>query len=254
MKTKTLLISFLILIIANLAYSQDADKIQTITNYEWNTKWQVDAKFGSSIYYGDSRPSNSPFWNNSVENKGAFAFGIKKQYTPAIYLYAQFTTGNLASIYENRNTSFKGTFSNYSLGVNIDLIPIFNRVQNDHFAFLLNFGIGAVNYRSYLQKYNDGKIISLVGYDANFKKVGKANTSLTYPIGLEFAYKINKNLNLNLEYMMFVNITDDIDGLVSGQKSDLNSLLSIGISYKFSFIKKEEAPKKQEGTINNFMY
>jgi hypothetical protein len=200
--------------------------------------WSVTAQIGLSIFRGDFDV------NSMVTFPGEFGFAVNKQLLSTGMLNGavkgQFNFGQLKG--SKNDYSFENKYKEGCLNFQVILNTWVNR--NFRFEKVRPYaftGVGFINYRVLLRN-PDGYVENGYGYkvvegdpEGNGKnpEKDKAETDLMIPLGVGLNYKLNQNINLELEASSrFIN-SDKLDARVR-YENDKYWFISVGITYMFS--------------------
>lgn len=191
--------------------------------------WELAAKGGASLIWGDAGSSYDPF-TRWFSNEGAFTgeLVLHRRLSNVFGIQIGFAKGVLSGYREEWSSdshpvaSSKTDYFDYHLGLNIDITGIFNRNPNRFFSIYAFGGVGMVNYTatSYLA--------------GNQFKTASGNT-LMIPWGGGAKFRISPRFSILLETSFRNTFVDDVDAYV-GQGSNVNDIYSItgiGLTYRF---------------------
>lgn len=227
-----LTISFIFLLLASYAQENETSTKSEIYN------WELTAKAGASLLWGDAASSYSPF-TKWFSNECAFTGEIvlSRRLGNVFGIQAGFAKGILSGYREVWNpethpiTSSRTDYFDYHLALNVDITGIFNHNPNRFFSLYAFGGVGMINYKA--TSYLDGA----------FNQESSGNTMMI-PWGGGARFRINPRFSIIAETNFRNTFVDDIDAYI-GSGSDVNdiySITSIGLTYHFG----QKKDKKRE--------
>lgn len=154
---------------------------------------------------------------------------IKKQFSPAFSLQADFLKGKLSGTNADSDDWFGN--GSYTAGQNFesDLVwqtGLTGNVQlgtadflrrENAVGFFLSTGVNIANY----------EVTSMNGSDPNLE----SQTNFSFPVGLGVKFKLGEVVNLDLGYKMYFLDADDIDGQWTGRTNDTYSYGYAGLEF-----------------------
>jgi hypothetical protein len=200
--------------------------------------WSATAQMGFSLFRGDFDV------NSIVTFPGVFGFAINKQVLSTGIINGgikgQFNFGQLKG--SKNGYSFENKYKEGCLNFQVILNTWINRnFRFEKFRPYAFAGIGFINYRVLLRDPN-GYVQNGYGYDVvendpegNGMNPPKDNavTDLMIPVGVGVNYKLNKEINIELEASSrFIN-SDRLDARVK-YENDKYWFVSLGVTYMFS--------------------
>lgn len=191
-------------------------------------RYDIGGGLGMTGYLGDANTSN--LWGNpSWDLEALFRYILNPRFAFKTNFYAGGLRGNSAdmtNVFPDAQT-FKFNTTFYELGEMVE----FN---------FFNYGMG----RKY-QKLS--RITPYIAAGLGFTlwtTAGKSNFTLNIPFGIGVKYKINKRVNLGMEFLMKKTFSDKLDGEELSdpyqikhsfmKNTDWYSTLTFTISYEFS--------------------
>ena len=164
--------------------------------------------------------------------------------------YQGYTVHDFHHNYEGDGDKFVTSFKEVDLIVNIDVSSIMSYFAKtrkaNKFSFEGKFGMGYNKYNSVRRNLHSNTYIYSFGYEdegSNFpgsdygtqkKGMSSSPSSTVYIYGILAKYKLNKKLNLVLDYTVRNGKTDKWDASIMNTLSrDKFTSLSLGIAYKF---------------------
>ena len=210
--------------------------------------WLVQLSGGPTIHYGDIMDhelffpalDNSDAWNFSG------SFSLEKQFNPFLTLRGQILYGKLGgtrhSVTNPRH--FEADIFDYSLQARISFINLFadyNPYRTVDFYGLA--GVGMSNWESRLMDVNDNVIRQSGGVDVGMIDM---TTEGFIPVGAGLSFRMNDNLDLNLESTLRITNSDLLDAAEGGSAYDMYSFTSLGISYTFGSKKPQRRTRMEE--------
>ncbi len=191
-------------------------------------RYDIGGGIGMTGYLGDANTANL-YANPSWDMEALFRYILNPRFAFKTNFYVGGLRGDSAdmtNVFPDGNT-FKFSTTFYELGEMVE----FN---------FFNYGMGRKYQRlSRITPY----IAAGLGFNV-WSVDGKANASLVIPFGVGVKYKVNKRLNLGLEFLMKKSFSDKLDGENLSdpyqikhsfmKNTDWYSTLTFTISYEFS--------------------
>jgi hypothetical protein len=197
-------------------------------------RWYVSADGGISVFFGDvKRYDYIPDYESPSEIKPMFSANVGKEISKVFSLRGQFLYGGLSGHKKSAHYNFSSLILGAHLLTDINLVYLFTntRFGNSRFNVLASLGGGFIQWNStlyYDSPLSDGTDIMNVSN----------NGSLSFPGSLSIEYLLNKNLSVNIQGMLYVVTSDDVDAKGGGIKSDMINYNSVGVTYKFKTKRK----------------
>jgi hypothetical protein len=240
MKSKLahILVKFLLLImlivISNELFSQ---RVQP-------NRWIIKADGGISIFFGDvKRYDYIPEFEATGEIQPMFGLNIGKELSRVFSVRGQFIMGKLGGHKQSAHYNFRSDYMGGHVLADFNILNIFNkraRFGKAKFNVFASIGLGYSTWQSVLHYDNplsDGTDIIAESHDG----------ALSIPGALSMEYSFNRNFSMNMEGMLVVITSDEVDAKVGGISLDMMNYLSLGIVYRFNLNKKV---KKSKPIIN----
>ena len=215
-----------------------SSRYYSINHSSIKDNWSATGQIGFSVFRGDLDV------NSVITFPGEFGIALNKQVLSTGIINGgikgQFNFGQLQG--SKNDYSFENKYKEGSINFQV----ILNNWVNRNFRFekvrpYAFTGLGFINYRVLIRDPN-GYVLTGYGYkveegdlEGNGKNPEKDKplTDLMIPLGVGLNYKLNKNINLELEASSrFIN-SDKLDGKVNG-KNDKYWFFSVGVTYMFS--------------------
>lgn len=212
--------------------------------------WYVGLNGGTSLFFGDVKQYQWwPVTNYENEWRGAFGLNAGRQFSPVFGVRGQAVYGKLAGTRRVWNKHFTNDYWEFNLNTTINLNNIFSRYRSDRFVnTYLIFGLGLLNYNTYVYQLGTNKQIQTVGGGAG-KSFGGRTLEGVFHGGIGVDFRITDRLNVNFETANRIMNSDMLDGHISGFKYDVFNYTAVGLSYKFAFAKsKSRSPNQQQTT------
>ncbi len=200
--------------------------------------WDVTAKAGASLLWGDAASSYSPFtkWFSS-ECGFAGELVLNRRISNVFGIQAGFAKGVLSGYREvwssetHPITSSKTDFMDYHLALNVDITSIFNHNPNRFLSIYAFGGVGMINYTA--TSYLNGKLHQEA-----------SDNTLMVPWGGGLRFRLSPRFSVIAETNFRNTFVDNIDAYEgSGSEvNDIYSITSIGLTYRFG----QKKDKKRE--------
>jgi OmpA-OmpF porin, OOP family len=212
----------LLLVLGLLSLASNAQKSPEQSNFQ--SHWNIQLNGGITQYFGDLNKDN--LFNKSV--KGGFGGILGYQVSPVIGLRGQFLKGKLNSKNELKQLRLNTDLWDASLQVTANINELFGEYNPKRFVNLYLFaGAGLTSFSSTQTNLSTG-----LGVDS----IGKRQNELFVPVGLGAAFRLTKNLSLNLEYADHLTFKDNtLDMYTASKGHDQYSYLSAGIGFSFGY-------------------
>jgi hypothetical protein len=240
--TTLFFVSLILMFISVEVSAQDVNDSNQDLNKPIIYNWELAAKGGASLLWGDAASSYNPF-SRWFSSEGAFTgeIMIYRRLNKFLGLQAGFAKG-VFSGYRTEWTpvdvphpvaTSKTDYIDYHLDVNIDFTGLFG-FKPDRFLTVYAFGgVGMINYDA--TSYLDGKLYKTA-----------SDKTLMIPWGGGLKFRISERFSILVEASFRNTFVDDVDAYI-GQGTDVNDIYSItglGLTYKFG--KKKEKKQKIE--------
>ncbi len=226
-KASVFLIFFII--VSTLLTAQTYNKNSYKKSY-----WQVNANFGTSLFFGDIKQYRIwPVSNNENEWRVAGGLQLINQISPVFGLRGQMLIGKVAGTRREWNRYFESNYIEFNLNTTISLRNIIRKYKPKQFwDIYFIIGIGITNYNTEVYDLETKEVVQKVGYGNGSGFSGRTLQGImTGGLGLDF--RLSDKWNLNLESVNRIMNSDEMDGRVSGFKYDVYNYTSIGVAYKF---------------------
>lgn len=225
---KALMFFAFFFLVSTLATAQSYNKTSNSKSY-----WQINANFGTSIFFGDIKQYR--VWPvSNYENEWRFAGGLQliKQISPVFGIRGQGLVGNVAGTRREWNRYFESNYIEFNLNTTISLRNIIRKYQPKQFwdAYFI-IGMGLTNYNTEVYDLSTKQVVQNVG-NGSGKGIGGSTLQGIMTGGLGLDFRLSDKINLNLESANRIMNSDDMDGRVSGFIYDVYNYTSIGLSYK----------------------
>ncbi len=214
--------------------------------------WQAQFNTGTSLFFGDVKQYR---WWPVINNENEWRTGISvlgnRQISPVFGVRGQFAYGKLAGTRRAWGKYFDNDYLEFNLNTTINVNNLFSPYRRDRLVnTYVIFGLGLLNYNTYVYQPGSNKLIQTVGGGAGKSFGGRTLEGVLHG-GLGIDFRINDRLSINLETANRIMNSDMLDGHVSGFKFDVYNYTAVGLAYKFAFSKKhgrtnEPSEKKQK--------
>jgi len=213
----------------------------TFAQSSLNYRWYINANGGFSQVYGDIQSANNPFEKLSEETTFGFGGRLGKYIGPVFSLHFQFYNSQLKGIDPGSDRSSEANLMEYQLGTTVNLSNLFFKNKERTFSLYATTGIGAIFFRSQLQKTSTGELLSYYGYNDDPERTeDKKEFAISFPLGLGVDCRLADHVYLNLESALRFTNTDKLDAREAGANNDAYFYTSLGISYNFVSKKAKE--------------
>ncbi|MBQ8223553.1 MAG: outer membrane beta-barrel protein [Bacteroidales bacterium] len=193
--------------------------------------WYFMADGGASFVFGDNQ-------YNFKSVRGNMNIGAGYNFQNNYRIYAKFGYGIYNGEYENLFTLDYADYYEANINVAADVVGlIFGYNEARRFGVYPHIGIGQMQYRA-RATFADGEK-AYVGYDHNYnnqKGGGFADrkVALTIPMGIEFNYIVNQNVDAYLDVTTNSADSDVLDAFASGLHKDWHTTMNVGLRYKLN--------------------
>jgi len=189
--------------------------------------WLFGVTIGPNFFHGDLNVNKIlPDKNVSVSG-GVFA---SRQITHVIGFKTQFLfgglsgkkAGNLDSL--NSFSSFSGTMMDITLNTTINFSNLISKYKPSRRFFIYGtVGFGLAGWRTQMNEMvNDVEILNVP------RTWGSA---IVFPIGLGAFYSVTSKINVGMEWIFRIVMSDHVDQVVGGFRYDIDDYLAFGVSF-----------------------
>ncbi len=223
------------LMILTGAYAQDSsqkDSEPVVYN------WDLTAKGGASLIWGDAGSSFDPF-TRWFSNEGAFTgeLVLNRRLSNVFGVQIGFAKGVLSGYREVWSSdthpvaSSKTDYFDYHLGLNVDITAIFNHNPDRFFSIYAFGGVGMINYTA-------------TSYLNGVQHQTAAGNTMMIPWGGGLKFRLSPRFSLILETNFRNTFVDDIDAYIGSGSTvnDIYSITGLGLTYRFG-VKKDKDRK-----------
>jgi len=221
-----------ILFVLLLLNKVDAQRVQP-------NRWFVNANGGVSVFYGDvKRYDYIPDWESPSEIQPMFSANLGKEISKIFSVRAQFLYGDLSGHKKSAHYHFNSVVMGGHILTDINLYYLFTgaRYGNTRLNMFTSLGVGFMNWESKL--YYDTPLA-----DGTELMDASKTGALSFPASLSAEYLFSKNFSANVEGLLYVVTSDEVDAKPGGIKVDMISYYSLGITYRFRSKKKARRSK-----------
>ena len=185
-------------------------------------QWNIQLNGGITQYFGDLNRDN--LYNRKV--RGGFGGVFGYQFSPVFGLRGQLLKGDLYSIRDEKHLELYSYLWDASLQLKANINEIFAGYSPERKAgFYLFAGGGLTSFSSFLANSISG---------TNVDSSGTRQNEFFIPVGLGVAFRLTKNIHLNIEYGDHITLNDNTLDLFPARKArDQYSYTSAGISADF---------------------
>ena len=200
----------------------DAQKVQP-------NRWFINANGGISVFYGDvKRYDYIPDWESPSEIQAMYSASLGKEISKIFSVRAQFLYGDLSGHKKSARYHFNSVVMGGHILADVNLYYLFTGVRygDTKMNIFTSLGVGYMNWDSKL--YYDTPLA-----DGTELMDASKTGALSFPASLSAEYLFNKNFSANVEGLLYVVTSDEVDAKPGGIKVDMISYYSLGITYKF---------------------
>lgn len=241
---KTVLL-FCMFLFGTISLSAQSDEIKA----EFEPNFQVGVNGGTSLFFGDIKQYQWwPTGNYVSERNLAGGITLNYQAKPSITIRLQGMYGQLSGVRREWKTYFESDYFETNINALINLNNLFGKYRSDRFLSVYGtFGLGLMQYNTSVKILGTDEVIKQLGHGYGSGIKGRTLQGVfMYGLGLNF--NVNNNWDIQLETSNRVMDSDMLDGMTSGYPLDTYNYTSLGVTYKFGFIKQknEEEIIKEE--------
>lgn len=205
------------------------------------TKWDMQLSGGPFISYGDIQNHNIvyPKLDNGNAWKFGGAFSLDYNLSKSMGLRGQIKYGEIGGAVPSQGNYFQGTLMDASLQLKLNFNEIFgnhNPYRTINVYSLL--GVGLSNWET------EDNISGPINH--NPLDIEQRTTEGFIPAGMGVSFRLNDNLDVNLEGLLNVTNSDRLDTEQQGLELDSYSYTSLGLSYKFGKSTVKRRPPARE--------
>lgn len=241
---KTLLTIFFLILFSTTSLTQDNSiKSTEVPNL------QVGFSAGSSLFFGDIK-QNSFLPVSENMNEWRFAGGLSINYNISYVFNIRFQGlyGRLSGTKRDENVWFENDYYEVNINTAINFNNLFGSTNYDRLVNIYGvIGFGITNYNTIVKRLNEYYVLKRVGYGYGTGFDGRVRQTF-YMIGLGLDFRVSRRFGIQFETVNKVTNSDLIDGVESGKYNDLINYTSIGLTYRFAFLKKSKAEVKEKKT------
>ena len=228
-----------------ISLSAQSDEIKA----EFEPNFQVGVNGGTSLFFGDIKQYQWwPTGNYVSERNLAGGITLNYQAKPSITIRLQGMYGQLSGVRREWKTYFESDYFETNINALINLNNLFGKYRSDRFLSVYGtFGLGLMQYNTSVKILGTDEVIKQLGHGYGSGIKGRTLQGVfMYGLGLNF--NVNNNWDIQLETSNRVMDSDMLDGMTSGYPLDTYNYTSLGVTYKFGFIKQknEEEIIKEE--------
>lgn len=216
----------------------------------FNPNLQVGITAGTSIFFGDIK-QNPVIPISEYMNEWRFAYGLNFNYNVS-YVFnvrVQGLYGKLSGTNQEGKIWFENDYYELNINAAINFNNLFGKKRNDRLANVFGvLGFGILNYNTVVKRLGDYFVYKRVGYGYGTGIDGRQRQTF-FMVGAGVDFRVNRRLNILIETASKLPDSDEIDGVESGKYYDLYNYTSIGITYRFAFLKKRKNEPKLSKTV-----
>ena len=199
-------------------------------------RWIIKADGGISVFFGDvKRYDIMPDYESPSEIQPMFSASIGKEISRIFSVRGQFVFGNLSGHKKSAKYNFKSDILGAHLLADINLYYLFTgeRFGKNRFNIYTSLGVGYTNWNTKLYYDNPQPWGSDIAST-------NSNGAFSIPASLSMEYVFNKNFAVNIEGLLSVVSSDEVDAVVGGISFDSYMYASLGLVYKFKVGSKKK--------------
>ena len=222
------------------SFSQDQPKHQQFT-----PNLQLGASWGTSIFFGDIKQNPViPISDNMNEWRFAYGLNFNYNFSYVLNIRMQGLYGKLSGTNQEGKIWFENDYYELNFNTAIDFNNLFGKKRDDRTVSVIGIaGFGLMNYNTIVKRLGDYFVYKRVGYGYGTGIEGRQRQEF-FMAGAGIDFRISNRFNILFETVNKFTSTDELDGVESGKYYDLYNYTSVGLVYRFSFLKKEKKAKK----------
>lgn len=193
--------------------------------------WYFMADGGASFVFGDNQ-------YNFKSVRGNMNIGAGYNFQNNYRIYAKLGYGIYNGEYENFFTLDYADYYEANINIAADVVGlIFGYNEARRFGVYPHIGVGQMQYRA-RATFADGEKV-YVGYDHNYNNqkgrgINDRKVALTVPMGIEFNYIVNQNVDAYADVTTNSADSDVLDAFASGLHKDWHTTINVGLRYKLN--------------------
>lgn len=202
-------------------------------------RWVLRADGGVSIFFGDvKRYDYIPDFNKPSEIHPMFGASVGKEISKVFTIRGQFLYGQLGGHKKSAHYYFDADIIGGHVITDINLNYLFTnaRFGDSRLNIITSLGVGYMNWNSTLFYDNPPK-------DSDGIMATNVGGNISFPVALSFEYILSKHFSLNLEGLLYIVNSDEVDAKPGGIKVDMINYNNLGITYKI--INKKKAKRTE---------
>ena len=248
LKTTVLLLGIALFSAVQIS-AQDAEIKQTKVNKnKFQSNFQVGLNGGTSLFFGDIKQYQYwPTANYVSERNLGYGITVNYMAKPSITLRLQGMYGQLSGTRREWNTYFQNDYIETNINALIDLNNLFGKYRSDRFLSVYGtIGIGLMQYNTAVKVLNTNEVIKKVGHGYG-SGIGGRTLQGVMMFGMGLNFNVNNNWDIQFETSNRMMDSDMLDGQISGYPLDVYNYTSLGVTYRFGFLKnkyEEEIPNE----------
>jgi hypothetical protein len=202
---------------------------------------QIGASAGTSVFFGDLKQNNIwPISNNNNEWRFAYGLDFSYGFSPVFTFRSQVLYGELSGSIRSQNIWFENDYLEMNLSMTLNFNNLFGRNREDRLVNLYGTtGFGMINFNSVVKRMDEYYVLKRVGYGYGTGIEGRERNSFLM-VGAGIDFRVSQRFDIILETSNNYVFTDLLDGTESGKYNDVYNYTSIGIVYRFAFLKKSK--------------
>ena len=197
---------------------------------------QIGISAGPSTFFGDIKQYQ--FFPSYEEWRFAYGLNFNYHISPVFNIGFQGLYGKLTGSKKEQNICFENDYYELNFNTTINLNNLFGKNREDRLVNIYGVvGFGIMNFNSIVKRLDEYYVLKRVGYGYGTGFEGRQRQEF-FMFGAGIDFRISKRVNLLLETVNKYPNSDVLDGVESGKYNDVYNYTSIGISYRFAFLKK----------------
>jgi len=201
---------------------------------------QIGISAGPSTFFGDIK-QNQILPSSDYINEWRFAYGLNINYNISSVFTIRFQGlyGELAGSRKTENIWFENDYFEFNFSTTININNLFSEKRDNRLASLYGVaGFGLLNYNTVVKRMDEYYVLKRVGYGQGTGIDGRYRQEFIM-LGAGVEFRVNKRIRILLETVNKIPFSDILDGVESGHYNDSYNYTSLGVSYRFAFLKKD---------------
>lgn len=201
--------------------------------YNIRDHWYLGPQFGIVSFFGDLSVNDfNPVRKLSEESDFGVGLQIGKSVSNLVDLRITYIYGNMEGANPGIDMYFSNNFNEISFDLAFSLSRLIWPASSSRLNFMLNAGLGIIQYRSIKYKLSDNTYLTSEGYNLLKEPEGAACLAMVFPIGAGINYTINPSWVLTSTFAFRLHNKDLLDSQIGNTEiDDRYSIASFGIIY-----------------------